>query len=160
MTKAIPIKRRIIIPIILFSAVLPALSGCSMSKYGKLESNREIKQSFESYQILPNHKYYYRGARSKPTVIVGIHNDCELSLKMWVQIDPTSDDFRRVIDIVSLQGMGNTVEPWGFRIIDNTGNYVGVWYSSLRAAAVEVNENRQIVNLQPSRTVVVGNQQR
>ena len=131
-----------------------------MSKYGKLESDREIKQNFEAYQILPNHKYYYRGAPSKPTVIVGIHNDYELSLKMWVQIDPKSDDFRRVINIVSLQGMGNTVESWGFRIIDDTGNYVGVWYSSLRAAAVEVNENRQIVNLQPSRTVVVGEQQR
>ncbi len=131
-----------------------------MSKYGKLESHREIKQSFETYQVLPNHNYYYRGARSNPRVIVGIDGNYELNLKMWVQIDTESDEFRRLIDIVALQGMGNAVEPWGFKILDHTGNYVGVWYSALRAAAVVVNENRQIVNLQPSRTIVVGDQQR
>jgi len=153
-------KRRFFIPVILFSMILLTLSGCSMSKYGKLESEWEIKQSFEAYQILPNHKYYFRGASSKPTVIVGINDNYELNLKMWLQIDTESDNFRRLIDIVSLQGMGNQVQPWGFRILDNEGNAVGVWYSSLRAAAVEVNENRQIVNLQPSRTVVVGEQRR
>jgi len=134
-----------------------------MSKYGKLESDREIKQSFETYQVLPSHNYYYRGVSSKPTVIVGINENYELNLKMWVKIDTGSDNFRRLIDIVSLQGtgaMGNSIRPWGFRILDNTGNYVGVWYSALRAAAVVVNENRQIVNLQPSRTVVRGEQQR
>ena len=153
-------NRRCLISTILCLMLFLDLSGCSMSKYGKLESDREIKQSFETYQELPNHNYYFRGARSKPTVIVGIDDAYELNLKMWVAIDTGSDDFRRLIDIVSLQGMGNAINPWGFKIIDHSGEYVGVWYSALRAAAVEVNENRQIVNLQPSRTVVVGEQQR
>ena len=79
---------------------------------------------------------------------------------MWVNIDTESDNYRRLINIVSLQGMGNTIEPWGFRILDKTGNYVGVWYSALRAAAVDINDNRQIVNLQPSTMVVRGDHQR
>ena len=131
-----------------------------MSKYGKLESNRDITQSFETYQVLPKHKYYYRGANSKPTVIVGINENYELNLKMWVQIDPESDEFRRLIEIVSLQGMGTTVEPWGFRILDSEGNDVGVWYSAIRNAAVEINENRQIINLQPGTMVAVGDQRK
>jgi hypothetical protein len=125
-----------------------------------LESDKEIKHSFESYQVLPNHKYYYRGVSSKPTVIVGIEETYELNLKMWVKIDTESDNFRRLIDIVSLQGMGNPVEPWGFRILDSKGNYAGVWYSALRAAAVDITDNRQIVNLQPSTMVVRGEHQR
>ena len=129
-----------------------------MSNYGKLKSNREVKQSFEAYQILPNHKYYYRGAKSRPTVIVGINENYELNLKLWVEIDPKSDDFRILINRVSLQGMGGTVEPWGFRILDAAGNDVGVWYSALSNAAVQINENRQITNLQPSRTVAIGDQ--
>ena len=133
------------------------LSGCSMSKYGRLESDRGIKQSFETYQVLPNHNYFFRGVSSKPTVIVGIEDSYEMNLKMWVPIDTDSDDFRRLINIVSLYGMGNAVEPWGYKIIDHTGNYVGVWYSPIRQAAVEVNENRQIVNLQPSVTVAYAN---
>ena len=79
---------------------------------------------------------------------------------MWQQIDAESEDFRRLIDIVSLQGAGNNIQPWGFDILDKDGNYVGVWYSAIRAAAVEVNENRQIVNLQPSGTLAIGDQLR
>jgi hypothetical protein len=151
-------KRRFFIAITLFTIILIALNGCTMSNYGKLKSNPEVKQSFETYQILPNHKYYFRGVKSRPTVIVGINENYELNLKLWVQIDPESEDFRLIIDRVSLQGMGGTVEPWGFRILDAAGNDVGVWYSALSNAAVQINENRQITNLQPSRTVAIGDQ--
>ena len=146
-------SKRFIILTTLFSLITFALCGCSTSRFGRLESDKEIKHSFESYQVLPNHKYYYRGVSSKPTVIVGIEETYELNLKMWVKIDTESDNFRRLIDIVSLQGMGNTVEPWGFRILDKTGNYVGVWYSAVRATSVDINDNRQIVNFGPSLVV-------
>ena len=152
-------KRRFFTAIILFAMILIPLGGCTLSNYGKLKSNPEIKQSFETYQILPNHKYYFRGVKSRPTVIVGINENYELNSNLWVQIDPESEDFRTIIDRVSLQGMGTTAEPWGFNIIDHAGNYVGVWYSAIRAAAVKVNENRQIVNLSPLRTVAIGDQQ-
>jgi hypothetical protein len=140
--------------------ILLALGGCTMSNYGKLKSNREVKQSFEAYQILPNHKYYYRGAKSRPTVIVDINENYELNLKLWVEIDPKSDDFRILINRVSLQGMGTTIQPWGFTIFDNAGNEIGVWYSAIRGAAVQINENRQITNLQPSRPLAVGDQRK
>ena len=153
-------NRKFFYAIILFSIIMFVFSSCSMSNYGKLRSNKEATKSFESYQALPNHKYYYRGAKSKPTVIVGIHENYELNLKLWVQIDTQSEDFRRLIDIVSLQGMSSAIEPWGFNILDKDGNYVGVWYSAISGAAVVINENRQITNLQPSGTVAIGNQRK
>jgi hypothetical protein len=153
-------KGRFFTAIILFSMILIPLSGCTMSNYGKLKSNPEVKQSFETYQILPNHKYYFRGVESRPSVIVGINENYELNLKLWVQIDPESENFRKIIDRVSLQGMGRAVEPWGFRILDPAGNDVGVWYSAISTAAVKINENRQITNLQPSRTVAIGDQRK
>ena len=149
---------RVFTVITLFSITLLTLGGCSTSNYGQLKSNPDVTRSFQGYQILPGHKFYYRGAYSKPTAIVGINQNYKLNLKLWVAIDPESDDFRILIDRVSLQGMGRTVEPWGFTILDKAGNDVGVWYSALRYAAVMINENRQIVNLQPSRTVAIGDQ--
>ena len=160
MVISIPNRRKIFTAIILFSMILIPLGGCSLSNYGKLKSTPEVTRSFETYQILPNHKYYFRGVKSRPTIIVGINENYELDLKLWVQIDTESEDFRRLIDIVSLQGGGTTTQPWGFRILDNAGNDVGVWYSAIRAAAVEINENRQIVNLSPLRTVAIGDQQK
>jgi len=145
--------------IILFSIILTVLTGCSMSNYGQLRSNKEVTQAFENYQILPNHKYYYRGTYSRPLVVVGIKEDYELNSKLWLKIDHKSKDFRNMIEKVSLQGSGSTTHPWGFTILDHSGRDVGVWYSAIRAAAVEINENGQIVNLSPLSTVAIGNQQ-
>ena len=79
-------KGKIFTTLIIFSMIITALSGCTMSNYGKLKSTPDVTQSFETYQILPNHKYYFRGAKSRPTVIVGINENYELNLKLWVQI--------------------------------------------------------------------------
>ena len=149
-------KKRFLNSITLFSMIVLALSGCSTpdygrsESYGRLESDREIKRSFESYQVLPNHKYYFRDVASSPIAIVGVENTYELILKMWTPIDTDSDDFRKMIDIISLNSEGNTSEPWGFRILDHKGNYVGVWYSALQATAVGINDKRQIVYFGPS----------
>ena len=144
--------------VVLFFMFLTALGGCAMSNYGRLESNSDIRRAFETYQIMPDHTYYYRGTFSRPFVIVGINKNFELNSKLWVEIDPKSKDFRTLIDRVSLQGSGSTTRPWGFRILDHSGSAVGVWYSAIRAAAVEVNENGQIVNLSPLRIVTRGGQ--
>jgi hypothetical protein len=144
--------------IILYVIILTVLSGCSMSNYGQLKSNKEATQAFENYQILQNHKYYYRGTYSSPLAVVAIKEDYDLNSKLWVEIDLKSKDLRTLIDKISLQGSGSTTHPWGFIILDHSGRDVGVWYSAIRAAAVEINENGQIVNLSPLRTVATGNQ--
>ena len=75
-------------------------------------------------------------------------------------IEPQSKDFRTMIDRVSLQGSGSTTQPWGFTILDKSGNDVGVWYSAIRAAAVETDEGGRIIILSPLRAVTQGNQTR
>ena len=158
MTISILNKGKLSTAIIICFIILIILSGCSMSNYGQLKSNKEATQAFESYQILPDHKYYYRGTYSRPIAVVGIKEDYVLNSKLWVEIDPKTKDFRTLIDRVSLQGSGSTTNPWGFTILDHSGKDVGVWYSAIRAAAVEINETGQIVNLSPLRTVTTGNQ--
>ena len=153
-------RSRLYPAIILFFTVLIALIGCSMSNYGKLKSTPEVTRAFEAHQILPGHKYYYRGTYSQPLVIVGINENYELNSKLWVEIDPKSQDFRKLIDKVSLQGSGSITNPWGFTIIDNSGRNVGVWYSAIRAAAVEINENGKIANLSPLGIVTKGTRPR
>jgi hypothetical protein len=141
-------------------ATLLAVSGCSLENYGKLKSEPEVTQAFEAYQILPEHKYYYWGTSSRPVAIAGINENYTLSSRLWLPIDPESEEFRTMIDRVSLQGSGSTTQPWGFSILDKSGNDVGVWYSAIRAAAVEIDDGGRIVNLSPIRAVTQGNQKR
>ena len=158
MNKAKVNTGRIFATVILVSMILIALGGCSTANFGRLNSNQEVTRSFETYEILPNHKYYYRGTFSRPIAIAGINENYELISRMWVEVDPKSKDFRTLIDRVSIQGSGTTTRPWGFVILNPAGRDVGVWYSAIRAAAVEINENNQIVNLSPIRSVAIGNQ--
>jgi hypothetical protein len=145
---------------LLAAIVFWGLGQCTASNYGRLSSNPEVTRSFEAYQILPDHNYYYRGTFGRPVAVVGIHRDYQLDSKLWIEIDPRSNDFKRLVDRVSLQGSGNIANPWGFDILDKSGNEVGVWYSAVRAAAVDIDENGRIVNLSPIGAVAFGNQER
>ena len=150
-------RNKLLSAIILFFVVQIALLSCSASSYGKLKSNKEVTRAFETYHILPDHKYYYRGASSRPTVVAGINQNYSLNLKLWVEINPKSKDFRILIDRVSNQ-VGGATHPWGFTILDPSGKNVGVWYSALGAATVKINENGEIVILSPVGIVTIGNQ--
>ena len=145
--------------IISLALMFIAVGGCSTANYGQLKSNPEVTQAFQSYQILPNTTYFYRGSYSRPLAIAGIRPEFELNSKLWVKIDVTSKDFKALIDKVALQGSGGATQPWGFIILDHAGRDVGVWYSAIRAAVVDVNENGRIVNLAPIGFVTRGNQQ-
>jgi len=139
---------------ILISAIITitALGSCSTGNFGRLQSDREITQAFKTLTVLPGHKYYYRGTYSSPTVIVGINENFTLNLTLWVAIDSQSEDFKTLVARVAFQGTlgSSTVQPRGFKILDQSGNTVGIWYSALRSAAVMVNENNEIVNLAPT----------
>jgi len=136
---------------------LATFGGCSLANYGRLKSDPAVTRTFENYEAMPGYKYYYRGTFSRPFVIIGIKENFELDSKLWVAVDPQSKDFRTVIERISLQGAGGTVQPWGLTIFDASGRDIGVWYSALNNAAVEVNGNK-IVNLSPVGTVAIGNQ--
>ena len=134
------------------------LLSCAGGKYGHLKPTSQVKEAFEAYQAFPGYNYYYWGTYSQPVVIAGIKQDYRLVSKMWLPVDPQSKDFRTLIDKVSLQGMGGTVEPWGFTIIDEKGQTIGIWYSAVRAAAVSVDEASHVVSISPTRMVTIGEQ--
>ena len=46
-----------------------------------------------------------------------------------------------------------------FSILDKDGDYVGVWYSAIRAAAVDIDRSGRIVKLAPIRTATIGDQE-
>ena len=144
--------------LLLVMGLIVFMSCTASQNYGTLKSNSDVTQAFQYYQILPDHTYYFRGTESRPFVVAGIHKNFTLDSPIWVEIDMNSKDFQTLIDRVSLQGTGRAFEAWGFTILDSTGRAVGVWYSAIRAAAVEVDENGRIVNLSPIRTITRGGQ--
>ena len=156
-----PSSRKSIIPTVLISSfiILAALSACKTGNFGRLQIDPEVTRTFESLEVLPNHKYFHRDSASSPSVVVAIHEDFTLNTPVWTEIDPQSGEFRRVIRLVGLQGTGTgqTTTPEGFKIFSGDGRYVGLWYSALRTAAVAINENNEITSLVPTGNITRGN---
>ena len=98
-------SRKLIILISSFFIVF-ALGGCTTGNFGRLQSDREITQAFKDLKVLPDHKYYYRGTFSLPTVIVGIHKKFTLNLTLWTAVDPQSDDFKTLVHLRELEQLG------------------------------------------------------
>ena len=151
---------KITVVLIISMIIAIVIGGCKTGNFGRLQSDPEATRAFETLKVLPDHTYYFRGTASSPRVIAGIHEDFTLNSNLWTQIDTQSDEFRRLVRIVSLQGMGTgeAVQPWGFNILTHDGRYVGIWYSVWRSASVEVGENNEIITLAPTGNITRGRQ--
>lgn len=140
--------------IIVVGVLLPTLCGALdlqlpggiNLKYGKLERSSEITEIFQTYQILPNHNYYYSGWGSVPYAIIAIDKQYKLRKGLWHEVDVTVPMLRnwvREMDIIY------GYPPYGSRILDNNGRQLGVWYSSKQWTTVIIEEQNEIAVLAP-----------
>ena len=115
-------------------------------KYGKLERDRDINQKFQTYQILPDHKYYTSGRENIPYAIIGVHTDYALRPGLWREIDLTTPLLRSWISQMdNIYGY----PPYGSAILDNKGNRIGIWFSSKQWTTVIIEEKNEIAILAP-----------
>jgi hypothetical protein len=139
--------------VIVTAIVLPALCGALEVqlpnlnlKYGKLERSREVTQAFETPRILKNHQYYFYGWGAVPYAIIAIDRKYTLRKGLWSAVEVTVPLLRSwVHQMDSIYGY----PPAGFRILDNKGNPLGVWYSSKQWTTVVIEENNQIAVFAP-----------
>ncbi len=132
---------------------LPALGGALdielpklNLKYGKLERSRDVTKTFETPRILENHQYYYNGWGSVPYAIIAIDRKYKLRKGLWKPVEATVPLLRSwVHQMDSIYGY----PPHGFRILDNKGNQVGVWYSSKQWTTIVIEEDNQIAVFAP-----------
>ena len=120
--------------------------GLPSFKYGKLKRDRDVNRAFETYKILPDHKYYTSGRSDIPYAIIGIKKIYELRPGLWQEINLTTPLLRSwVSQMDNIYGY----PPYGSLILDNNGKGIGVWYSSKQWTTVIIEENNEIAVLAP-----------
>lgn len=127
---------------------MPLTAGC-LANYGTMEPSRDINKLFESYQVMPDYRYYYTGGQNNPKVIMGIRKDYTLKTSSWIPMDPlTSDILKKRIDAMTNLGTaGWAVDGW--MIYSPAGEKVGLWYSRLGHTTVKFGENKEVLVSQP-----------
>ncbi len=115
-------------------------------KYGKLKRDRDVNRTFQTYKVLPGHKYYTTGLGNIPYAIIGINDNYKLRPGNWKEVQMTTPLLRGWVSRMdSIYGY----PPYGSQILDDDGKQIGVWFSSKQWTTVIIEENQEIAILAP-----------
>jgi hypothetical protein len=120
--------KNLVIPVILTG--LMVISGCAASshRFGRMISDDQVKQSFETFTVDPAYTYYYYGPRNFPQAVVGISRGHALVSEDWRPIELTTDQLRDWVWLQAKRLPGDFL-PYGSTILDPAGKPAGIWYS-------------------------------
>jgi hypothetical protein len=138
--------------------MLVTLVDCAGGNYGTVVWDLELDNKFESYQVLPDHRYYITGGYGAPAAILAIHNDYQLenNANLWVPVpDVNSKHIQKWVDNLTPEvNFWKGIQLMASSILDPDGKKVGAWYSGQRSTPVKFLEGNIIKvytpNLEPS----------
>lgn len=134
------------IALFVFVYMILTLSAAMAFEYGKLQRDRETTRIFQTYKVVPGHKYYTAGQGNIPYAIIGIHKDYTLRQGLWKQVNISTQLLRSWVDQMhTIYGF----QPYGSKIVDNKGKQLGIWFSSKQWTTVVLEENNVIAVFTP-----------
>jgi hypothetical protein len=95
-------------------------------------------ESFESYQVLPDHRYYTTGARNLPDAILAVDGRCTLQGTLWREEEMTEKRLMYLVYQLQQSGVGLIDFPVGMAVLGPEGEKIGYWYSDLTFTTVEM----------------------
>jgi hypothetical protein len=130
--------------VILFITVTIVFGGCA-ENYGRLQRSAEVDKIFKSYQVLPDHKYYYTGPEGRPDAIMGIQRKYTLETTQWTEIDLTDAQLKKLIEWINFHHRDSVrYYPSGFFVLGPDGKQLGIWYSIWDFTTVIVEKDNRI----------------
>jgi len=133
----------------LFFIAMTTFLGC-LANYGRNMLSDEVNNVFESFQVLPDHTYYYSGSDASPDAIIGIHKRYELdSADVWTKVDLANKQLKYWVETMAMASLkGYPAFPDGYYILDPDEKPIGVYYTPWDPGPVRMEgENRVTVYL-------------
>ena len=105
------------------------MASCAGSEnYGRFIPNDDVKKTFETYQLPPDHTFYYSGPDAFPRAIIGIRNEYHLESKFWKPVELTQKLLKRWLERGhSRYGYDLTIN--GSDILTPDGRQIGIRYA-------------------------------
>jgi fructose 1,6-bisphosphatase len=136
-------------------SILMLSAGCAGSlfmNYGKISPNMEVTNAFETYQINTEYNYYISGSDVYPNAIIGLDKGYTLESDLWKEVEMTPKRLRELV--TDMKDKATTVNYgmplYGFAMLDDKGNQIGVWYSILEAKTfLKMKDNRTVIIYTP-----------
>lgn len=126
-------------------------AGCD--NYGKLQRDQEITNAFESHSLPDNYAYYYYGPDNMPYAVMGIESEYKLQSKLWNAMDFKTDRFKNFVKWIWTD---HNYTPSGAYMLGPGGEKVGIWYSSIGHASIDVNAAQKTIVVIPDKPFLRG----
>lgn len=125
------------------------LTNCtSHVNRGKLIQAKEVADSFERGEILPDHSYYFSGSEAQPDAIIGIHNNYTFERGYWKEADISEDKMRTWNRLIE-NYYRTRQRYYGYKITTPEGNPVGIWYGKYSFTVIKFPQPNTIIIYPP-----------
>ena len=116
-----------ILVLVMVHVMLVGDANASRLRGSGITPSDEATKQWHTFEILPNHSYYYYGPDARPFYIIAIDKQYSLNSKKWKPVDLTPDRLKKWIDIPPR--VGYDPQTYGANITGTNGEQIGLWYS-------------------------------
>jgi len=121
-------RMAVVVSVLLLVVIQNFLSGCAATaKSPGVTTSREATAIWHSYEILPDHHYYYSGPDARPFYIIAIDDRYRLQSGLWKPVELTPARLEHWINIPPR--VGYDPHPYGAYITGPDNERIGLWYS-------------------------------
>jgi hypothetical protein len=115
----------------LLAVCLSVLACTGMFRdYGRFNPSDEVFQTFATYQVNKDFRYYISGPDLYPNALMGLHRSYQLDPRtLWREVQMTPEKMKEIVEYMNTRTLSRRLE--GFELLDNNGRPIGVWYSLL-----------------------------
>ena len=125
----------------IFFLLSALVAGCA-GNYGRYKLDAEVLQSFKDNQVQADYRYYYYGYDTNPYALIGVEKKYDAGSNLWREVEPNTEEFHSMIRWI----WGDYgYSPYAARILDPSGNQVGVLYTSIREVVIKFSGDNRIV---------------
>jgi len=148
MLKSLKLRRCALMQMAAWILLIGLLAGCAANSKdrqnsGILKLSIEVSKIFESYQVLPEYRYYFYGSSTKPRAIMGIDQNYTLSTQLWKEAaNLTPEQLKGWVE--QILGFMPPTRTYGAYILGPADEKVGIWYSPYPDAPVSVQPDKRV----------------
>jgi|GEM_PF-753003 len=133
--------------------LVPLFVGACGAGQVHFKRSYEVANTFESFQLMPGHRYYYNGLPYRPDAVVGIRDDYSLKSPYWHAVTLDDRKLRHMVgEMLNNPGAEYNTEPNGAYIFNDQGESMGVWYSVWALPVATFSSNTEFSISQPTTT--------
>ena len=130
-------KTVIIVVVALFIGFMVFFISRSGENYGMINPSEAVTAAFESHRPAADLDYWFSGPESQPIAIIAVERRFRFdSADHWMRVNEGEEPMKKLITGMQSRTLQLNRNLRGFEMVDQRGERIGEWYSTVGIQAV------------------------